>query len=464
MKYQNTQTVSAEYSGTQWMGSVNPFLEAMPEPLEKNEFFTRLHSRPPIPYELGNMGAAERRQRLIGLKSFFYPMDYMYTVYDSLYKSIATAYTTKTTLDSIRQLNTVYMDFRAGEEQREAYTTQPDSSSILGVPGIGKTSTIRRCLNLMPQVIIHTEYNGKPFYTKQITYLMAECPSDCSIKTLAYNIASAVDRAIGSEYFDRMSRVKYLSASALATQIKIICLNHHVGLIVVDEIQNVVSTARKNRQIKPLIRFLVELTNDTSTSVCFVGTPEAEELFCSQEHLKRRTRGLRLLPFKPGAIFRNFLEALWAYQFTLQKVELTDKLANQIYDRSAGIPAYLVNLFCEAQSQAIMTGQEIVSDHMIKQAAERLAIQVPKVFAKGTYISDFAVYSDNTSIQEPELIYSNPEASTEKNTVTRPYAVPRGRKKTVRDRTDLIELLKNMRSAEGISDAIERLGLKEEDI
>ena len=69
-----------------------------------------------------------------------------------------------------------------------------------------------------------------------------------------------------------------------------------MGLILVDEIQNAVLTARKNRQVKPLIKFLVELTNDTGTATYFVGTPEAEELFISQEHLKRRTRGIRLLP------------------------------------------------------------------------------------------------------------------------------------------------------------------------
>ena len=32
-----------------------------------------------------------------------------------------------------------------------------------------------------------------------------------------------------------------------------------------DEIQNAVETAQRNRQIKPLLKFLVELTNDTAT-------------------------------------------------------------------------------------------------------------------------------------------------------------------------------------------------------
>ena len=54
-------------------------------------------------------------------------------------------------------------------------------------------------------------------------------------------------------------------------------MTHHVGLLLVDEIQNAVETAQRNRQIKPLLKFLVELTNDTATAVYFVGTPVAEQ-------------------------------------------------------------------------------------------------------------------------------------------------------------------------------------------
>lgn len=91
--------------------------------------------------------------------------------------------------------------------------------------------------------------------------------------------------------------------------------------------------------MKPLIRFLVELTNDTSTGIYFVGTPLAEELFLSEKHLKRRTRGIRLLPMKPDSAYREFLERLWKYQFTVETAPLTDKLANKLYDYSGGIPA-----------------------------------------------------------------------------------------------------------------------------
>ena len=464
MKYENIPTVSAKYGKARAFDiTANPFLEALPELMDRAEFLALIQSFPPMPYGLESMSAAERRMRIVTLQSLFYPMHYMYDIYDMLYRSITAACNTRTALDSIRQINTIHQDFRTGEGQRGYYSIQPDSSSILGVPGIGKTSTVKRCLDLMPQVIVHTEYAGKPFYTKQIAYLMVECPSDCSVKTLAFNIAAAVDRAIGSEYFDRMSRVKSLSGSAIATQIKIICLNHHVGVMVIDEIQNAVATAKKNRQVKPLISFLVELTNDTSTSICFVGTPVAEDLFCSQEHLKRRTRGLRLLPLKPGAAYREFLGTLWAYQFTARKTELTDKLANRLYDRSAGIPAYLVKLFSESQSQAILTGREQIDGDMVNLAAERMAIQVPKVFANGTYISDFTVVPDRPIEETPTARLKTAEGLPGPGQAPRLYATPRGRKKALRDRTDIIELFKRAKSAENMAAAIERFGMREED-
>ena len=251
----------------------NPFLESVPEQMDRETFFRRIYGRPSFPPDMADITQGERHVCLSYLSGLYIPMDYLYTVYDILLRAIRTTYTTKTMLDTIRQMQALRDHGSAG------FATQAQSGSLLGVPGIGKTSAVRRCLSLLPQCITHTEYKGKPFYKKQILYLFVECPADCSIKTLAYSMIAAVDRAIGSEYFRIAARQSRLSASALVTQVKIICLNHGIGLIVVDELQNVISTAEKNRQVKPLVKFLVELVNDTCTSLYFVGTSEADQLF-----------------------------------------------------------------------------------------------------------------------------------------------------------------------------------------
>ena len=492
MKYRNvhTNTVAAEYGKEQG----NPFLEALPELLGKAEFTERMKSEIQFPYDIQEKSPQERRNYLTELMTWFQPMDYMYTLYDMLYRAMATTYQTKTVIESVRQLNEIYMDFRTGRERTLNYSTQAYSGAVLGVPGIGKTSTIQRCLSTMPQVIIHTKYKEKQFYTKQINYLLVECPSDCSVKTLAFNILSAIDRAIGSEYFTQAGSLKSISSSALTTRLKIICMNHHIGLIVIDEIQNAIQTAAKNKQTRPLIKFLVELTNETSTGICFCGTLEAEELFMKQEHLKRRTRGLRLLPMKYDVIYRKFISTLWEYQMTLQKAELTEKLMKQIYDLSAGIPAYIVKIFQEAQTQAILSGKEKITYESIKQAVSYLGIEVPKVYARGgTSISDFAVQEiefetigvdevDGSEIEvecsvvdeskvitlpvvpEPKPVQEiiiqaqeEPEVPTEATTkpIKRFYATQRGRKQTDRDKADLVSIWKQDEVAEHLIKTLE---------
>ena len=216
------------------------------------------------------------------------------------------------------------------------------------------------------------------------------------------------------------------SASAIAVQTKILLTNHHVGLLVVDEIQNAVLTARKNRQEKPLLRYLVELTNETMTSIYFVGTPLAEELFTAQEHLKRRTRGIRLAPFRPDGVYLDFVRKIWPYQYTAQAAPLTTSIGNKLYDCSGGIPAYVIKIFAEAQAQALLIGCSSINEKVIQRAVDLLAIKVPRTYAAGTHISDFEIGMDP------------PAPPLEQEEVPRQYANKRGRKAAQRDDGDLL--------------------------
>lgn len=423
-KYPPGRTVGAVYDNGP---GDNPFLAAMPDLMGRERFLEQIKSMPPLPRQLSSMTSEQRRQTMPMLCSVYVPMDYMYAIYDQLYRAITTTYTTLAVKKSVTQSNALFRGTGA-----KTFATQADTGSILGVPGIGKTSTVRRCLSLMPQVIEHTEYQGQVLFCKQVLYLHIECPSDCSIKTLAFNLVAALDKAIGSRYLEDLTSLRSVAASALAAQVKILCMTHHVGLILVGEIQNAVMTARQNRQIKPLIKFLVELTNDTCTSIYFIGTPAAEELFTSQEHLKRRTRGIRLLPLRPDGVYRSFLSQLWRYQFTLRPAPLTDKLANKLYDFSGGIPAYIVRIFQESQVQALLQGRSQIDEKMMQRAIDILAIKVPKTYSGGTFLSDFSIAGEEG--EEGEIKAAKEEAQE----VKRLYANKRGRRAAQRDREDLL--------------------------
>ena len=438
MKYKlGMQTVEAVYDNS---GSQNPLIEALPECLGSEQFEKQIRCCPPPPQACQDMSMAERRQGLALLPTVFVPLDYMYYVYDSLYRMLTSSYHTLTSRERVTKINALFLSGGS----MAGYGAQAQSGALLGTPGLGKTSTLRRCLSLLPQVISHEKYLGKAFYCKQVLWLHVECPSDASQKTMAYNIVRALDMAVGSNHLDYLLRARSGSVSSVSTYIKTLCVTYNVGLLVVDEIQNVVATAQRTNRIKPLSRFLTELTNDTCTAVYFTGTILAETVFQSEEYLRRRTRGPRLLPFKPDGAYRAFLQALWPYQYTPEQAVLTDRLANQIYDYSGGIPAYISKLLEEAQAQALMRGISRIDRKMIAAAADYLAIQPPKELGTGTFLSDFQApaagsmehLTDTPTQQEAE---DTPEDTSP---VKRLYAVPRGRKAAERDERDLLVAFK----------------------
>ena len=124
---------------------------------------------------------------------------------------------------------------------------------------------------------------------------------------------------------------------------------------------------------------------------------------------------------------------------------MTDRLANQIYDYSGGIPAYISKILEEAQAQALMRGAGRIDRKMIAAAADYLAIQPPKELGTGTFLSDFQAASGgptespegHSALQEAEE--DNPEDT---GPVKRLYAVPRGRKAAERDERDLLVAFK----------------------
>ena len=173
----------------------------------------------------------------------------------------------------------------------------------------------------------------------------------------------------------------------------------------------------------------------------------------------------------------------------LQKTELTEKLMKQIYDLSAGIPSYIVKIFQEAQVQAILTGKEKLSYEVLKKAVMCLGIEVPKTYGwSGTSISDFTVQevtvneeavtvatvetetteeislegdslekipSDSVDGRRDNLDAGNNmdeelPGSAEKTSSKRFYAVKRGRKKSERDDSDLLELWMENPSADAL--------------
>ncbi len=108
----------------------NPFLAAMPEMLSADEYQRLIRSLPPLPSRLFALSSEERRRQMPILSSLFVPMNFMYRVYDTLYRAITATYMTRTELEGIRQINALF--YGSGLYN---YATQADTGSALGVAG-----------------------------------------------------------------------------------------------------------------------------------------------------------------------------------------------------------------------------------------------------------------------------------------------------------------------------------------
>jgi hypothetical protein len=148
----------------------------------------------------------------------------------------------------------------------------------------------------------------------------------------------------------------------------------------------------------------------------------------------RRTEGYRLLPLKRNRTFYDFLEKIWPYQMTIKKAEFNERMVNCIYDYSKGIPSYVIKIFQETQIQAILSGEEIISESMIKYVANKSHITPCEFYQEGTSISDF--FSLDSA--ETKELY--------KSRVGRPI--------TSRDQDDLIVILN---STSNVNQFIEKL-------
>ena len=230
-----------------------------------------------------------------------------------------------------------------------------NSFSVIGVSGLGKSTALQRVLSLYPQVIEHTVYHGQKFYCHQIPYLVVQTPHDASIKALILDIYLQIDSLIGTCYQkDALSR--RLSIDVLVSQLNQIVRVNHIGLLVIDELQNI--TYHKSDGGIRFLNFLVHLINGAGVSVCMVGTPRVLQVLQQEFRAARRTTGLVYDRLPNDKEFSLLLHGLWYYQYTQYVTDLTPELTNWLYRKTQGIPDILSKLLYNAQKQAILDGRE----------------------------------------------------------------------------------------------------------
>ena len=345
---------------------MNEIIKSMPDMLFGQELMDAMSITPPYEKSVQENGnVPERLMKLSDLYNIYIPSKMSAEIYNKLYLGIVRSMQKKGTKLAVQQFNSTYRTMqefktKTGTQCYEGIIGGSDSFTIIGSSGIGKSSAISRALNLIKaNNVIEIE---QP-YTKILPCLTVQCPFDSSVKGLLIEILRKVDGQLGTTY---NTSIKRATTDVLIGSVSQVCLNH-IGMLVVDEIQNVVNS--KNG--KSLIGSLTQLINNSGISICMVGTPESEIFFEQAMQLARRSVGLKYsaLPYDVG--FYNICKQLYSYQYVKNTSELTDGIVEWLYQHSSGVISVVVSLIHDAQEISIMNGREILDINTLEEAYQQ---------------------------------------------------------------------------------------------
>ncbi len=309
----------------------------IPKMLTGEKLMKALTVLPQYDKGIRNRSETERLIALNDLYQIYIPNTMSTEIYSKMYLALIRSLNKKFSKDAVVQRNSTI-----------GIIGGADSFTITGCGGIGKSASISRAVELIvdKKTILTDNWN------EVVPILSVQCPFDSSVKSLLLSILKEVDSVVCSDYYEKALKVR-ATTDTLISMVSKVALNH-IGLLIVDEIQNVVNS--KNG--KQLVGMLTQLINSSGISICMVGTPACETFFEQEMHLARRTLGLKYGPMDYDDRFIYFCNVVWSYQYVKNRTNITPAIVNWLYEHSSGIVSVVVSLLHDAQEIAVLNGTE----------------------------------------------------------------------------------------------------------
>lgn len=406
------------------------FTSKLPEMKSGNELISALSIIPEYDESICTQNQAVRLMALSDLYQIYVPSQMSLEIYSKLYLALLRSMQKKGTQMAIKQR---YENYRAIQQQSySGILGGSDSFTIIGTSGIGKSSAISRAISLITENrIIETD---KP-YTKIIPCLIVQCPFDSSVKGMLLEILRKVDEELGTDHYNHAIKSRAATTDMLIGSVSSIALNH-IGMLVVDEIQNVVNS--KNG--KSLIGALTQLINNSGISICMVGTPESTVFFESAMQLARRSVGLQYTTMNYNEYFQSFCKVIFKYQFLKNHTEITAAITEWLYEHSAGVVSVVISLIHDAQEIAILTGKEVLNLDTLNEAYQQ------RLSLLHGYIQPSVIQNNPTTRKKKTAasVKKNQSAVAKQAEEQANYSISKIAEKAKAENLDVVELLKEV--------------------
>ncbi len=342
------------------MDRLTEIVKALPEMMAGKELLSAMTALPDYNDSIREESEAVRLMALSDLYQVYIPSQMSLEIYSKLYLALLRSLQKKGSKIAIRQQ---YENHKAVRQQEySGIIGGSDSFTIIGTSGIGKSTAISKALDLITASGI---IEVKEPFVKVIPCIVVQCPFDSSVKGLLLEILRKVDECLGSKYYERAVRTRSTTDMIIGS-VSQVALNH-IGLLIVDEIQNVANS--KNG--KSLIGALTQLINNSGISICMVGTPESAVFFEQAMQLARRSLGLYYGRLEYDRYFCDLCCTLFSYQYVKRHTDITPTIIEWLYEHSSGIVSVVVSLIHDAQEIAILDGSEELSIETLNEAYQK---------------------------------------------------------------------------------------------
>lgn len=253
--------------------------------------------------------------------------------------------------------------------------------SLFGSPGMGKTQFWDHAMNkCFKQVILQDN-------RLEVCFLVINCSAFKSMKALCQSIFREFDQALinyynqhGLEYtnpyFLEFDKPSY-TAEKMMPYIANIAHHHRLNVLILDEINHITDG---NKEFDTIVNFFKNLCRAIGLPIIFSGTQDSFEKLSVNLQAIRRFGVITEWPFYKNETkaWDRFIKALWTFQITNNKADLTDEIKLAYYEKSGGIIDAAIQIHVKCQTEATEFNKTI-DCNFIKKIADKYFPGLKKV-------------------------------------------------------------------------------------
>ncbi|MDE2599031.1 MAG: ATP-binding protein [Rhodocyclaceae bacterium] len=275
---------------------------------------------------------------------------------------------------------------------------------IKGPTGTGKTVTIQRLCNLLPQVIHHGPCpEAQWLQMSQLVYLYTNLPSDGTRGGFLLQILLDLDRALGTDYAGTLFRkFKTVERLAIATVVRLVA--HYTGIIFIDEGQ--LRNLMKSDQAELMQLFLLTLIN-TGIPVVLMGNELAFDWINYSQDLSRLNTVPAEYHHPIGAIDSEYADDDWSafrrgvfgFYVLTEPVREPERCSDVLRECCGGVQRSGLVLWSESQLEAIFAGASSIGPE-----------DILKVYAGGSF-EKLRPLADGFAKRDPKRLLLFPDVN-----------------------------------------------------